>query len=70
MAYTLLVENAIQRDGLSFAGALNEYEDFAAGAVDGEEASPVAATAEAEVAAQNEAALEEINQLMAGMRFR
>lgn len=69
MAYTLLVENAITRDGFSLAGAVNEFAEFAAGGHDDDD-GPVAASAEAEVGAQNEASYQEINALMAGMRFR
>lgn len=65
------MENAIDRDGFSLAGAINEFAEFAAGARDDEDdGGPVAATAEAEVARQNESSLQEVNKLMAGMSFR
>jgi len=66
VAYTLLVENAVQRDGYSMAGAIREFNEFAAGG----ESEAVETAAESSEAAQNEAAFQEVNQLMARMDFR
>lgn len=72
MAYTILVERAVERDGYSLEAALTEYAEFAAGArvdtSDGD--SPAPARGEAAVAQQNEASFQEVTKLMAGMSFR
>lgn len=59
-------------DGYSLEAAIEEYADFAAGARldEGDDDRPAPAGGEAAVAQQNEASLQEVNKLMAGMRFR